>query len=91
MLCCNVAGWAKGGGCVLERTVQENAVRSNVLRHYQPDIVCLVEMWLRGDETAVFDGYQWFGHNRSNLSNKAVRGSGGVGLLVRLSWYTLVC
>ena len=61
-------------------------MRSNVLRHYQPDIVCLVETWLRGDETAVFDGYQWFGHNRSNLSNKAVRGSGGVGLLVRSSW-----
>ena len=58
MLCWNVAGWAKGGGCGLERTIQENDLRSKVLHHYQPDIVCLVETWLRGDEIAAFDGYQ---------------------------------
>ena len=86
MLCWNVAGWAKGGGCGLERTVQENNLRSKVLHHYQPDIVCLVDMRLKGDEIAAFDGYQWFGHNRFNLSNKAVGGSGSVGLLVRSPW-----
>ena len=34
MLCWNVAGWAKGGGCGLERTVQENDLRSKVRHHY---------------------------------------------------------
>ena len=31
----------------------------------------------------VFDDYEWFGHNRASVSRKAVRGSGGVGLLVK--------
>jgi len=38
---------------------------------------------LKGDEVAGFGGYHWFGHNRSSLSRKAVRGSGGVGILVK--------
>ena len=29
------------------------------------------------------EGYRWFGHNRKGLHRKAVRGSGGVGVLVR--------
>ena len=31
----------------------------------------------------VFNGYEWFGHNRVSVSRKAVRGSGGAGLLVK--------
>ena len=26
---------------------------------------------------------EWFGHNRVNLSSKAIRGSGGVGVLIK--------
>ena len=40
---------------------------------------------LKGDEVAGFDGYHWFAHNHSSLSRKAVRGSGGVGIMVKSS------
>ena len=29
------------------------------------------------------EGYKWFGNNRKHLHRKAVRGSGGVGVLIR--------
>ena len=48
----------------------------------QPDIECFTETWLRGDEDVIFNGYGWFGH-RVSVSRKAVRGSGGVCLLVK--------
>ena len=38
---------------------------------------------MKGDEGVVFDDYEWFSHNRASVSRKAVRGSGGVGLLVK--------
>ena len=51
--------------------------------------MCLTETWLRGIETAGFDGYRWFGHNRASVSKNAARGSGGVGVLVKESMHTL--
>ena len=57
-------------------------MRAKVINFYKPDVVCLVETWLKRDEVAGFYGYHWFGHIRSSLSRKAVRGSGGVGILV---------
>ena len=33
----------------------------------------------------LFDSYEWFGHNRTSVSRKAVRVSGGVGVLVKES------
>ena len=50
---------------------------------YRPDVMALVETWLKGEEEIVVDGYRWFGRNRRSLHRKALRGSGGVGLLVR--------
>ena len=49
-------------------------VRAEVIDFYRPEVVALVETWLTG--------YRWFGRNRRMLNRKAVRGSGGVGLLV---------
>ena len=54
--------------------------------------MAVVETWLRGEEVIEVDGYRWFGRNRKGLHRKAVRGSGGVGLLIReevLEGYTI--
>ena len=48
--------------------------------------MCLTETWLRGDEDVVFNSYEWFDHNRVSVTRKAVRGSGGVGLLVKYGY-----
>lgn len=46
-----------------------------------------METWLRGEAGIEFEGYSWFGNNRKCLNSKAVRGSGGVGFLVRNDIY----
>lgn len=80
-------GWAKGADLCSVRTVENLDMRANlkVINFFQPDVVCLVETWLKGDETVGFDGYQWFGHNWSCLNKRARRGSSGVGVLVKSS------
>jgi len=35
----------------------------------------------------VYEGYTWIGPNRCKIANKAVRGSGGVGMLVKDNVY----
>ena len=43
-----------------------------------------METWLREEAGIEFEGYSWFGnYNRKCLNSKVVRGSGGVGFLVR--------
>ena len=64
MLCWNVAGWARG----LERCVNDNDIRAKIIKCYQPDIMGIVETWLKDDEVAYVDVYKWLGHNRLNLS-----------------------
>ena len=83
MMCWNVAGWSRGDGIGGDGVVESRDIRAKVITFFQPDIVCLVETWLKGDVGVVFDDYEWFGHNRASVSRKAVRGSGGVGLLVK--------
>ena len=61
----------------------ELEIRAEVIDFYSPDIVALVETWLKGDEEVVVEGYKWFGNDRKHLHRKAVRGSSGVGVLIR--------
>ena len=82
MMCWNVCGWGRGGG-EMEKMREGHDMRAKVIDFYKPDVVALVETWLRGEEEIAVEGYRWFGRNRRNLHRKAVRGSGGVGLLVR--------
>ena len=84
-ICWNVAGWSKGDGSGGGRVVESRDIRAKVINFFQPDILCMTETWLRGDEVVMFDGYEWFGHNRTSVSRKAVRGSGRVGVLVKES------
>ena len=42
-----------------------------------------METWLKAEDVLAVEGYKWFGQNRRRLHKKAVRGSGGVGVLIR--------
>ena len=82
MVCWNVCGWCKDGSNREEmRAVHD--VKTEVIDFYRPDVIALVETWLKGVEEIVVEGYRWFGCNRRTLHRKAVRGSGGVGVLIR--------
>ena len=59
MMCWNVAGWAWGDVNEGIRTVEEHDMRTKVINFYKPDVVCLVQTWLKGDEVLGFDGYHW--------------------------------
>ncbi len=45
-------------------------------------MICLCETWLKDNQQISIPGYIWYGQNRLDLSKSAVRGSGGVGILV---------
>ena len=81
MMCWNVRGWCKDGSG-MEQMREVHDMRAEVLDFYKPDVVALVETWLKGEEEIGVKGYRWFGRNRRRLHRKAVRGLGGVGLLV---------
>ena len=49
------------------------------------DIICLAETHLQRDESITLEGYTWFGHNRLQIHRNAIRGSGGVGILIKNS------
>ena len=65
------------------RSMDKHDFRAKVIAAYNPDIACIVETWLREGEEVEFEGYHWVGHNRGQLNKNAVRGSGGVGLLIK--------
>ena len=76
-----MCGWCKDGS-EMEEMREVHDMRAEVLHFYKPDVVALVETWLKGEEEIGVEGYWWFGRNRRSLHRKAVRGSGAVGLLV---------
>ena len=82
MMCWNVCGWGRDGG-EMEKMREEHDMRAEVIDYYNPDIVALMETWLKGEEEIAVESYHWFGRNRRDLHRKTVRGSGGVRILVR--------
>lgn len=66
--------------------LRESIIRATNLE----DIICLCETFLRKDGKIVIPGYKWFGRNRirNNISKRAVRGSSGVGILVKDSIFS---
>ncbi len=55
--------------------------------------MCVCETFLRDDQTISVEGYSWYGNNRKSISKRALRVSGGVGVLVKqslLDQYTVV-
>ena len=71
-----MCGWANGLG---------GNFRESVIRALDLDILCLCETFLVGDEGINIEGFRWIGNNRKILSHRALRGSGGVGILIRNS------
>lgn len=65
----------------MEQMREEQDMRTEVIYFYKPDVMALVETWLKGEEEIFVDGYRWFGRNRRQYSN-AVRGSGELSFLV---------
>ena len=83
MMCWNVCVWCKGGRQI-DQMREDLDIKAEVIDFYRPDIAALVEIWLKGDEEVIVEGYKWFGNsNRKHLHRKAVTGSGAVGVLIR--------
>ena len=40
--------WSRGDGIGDDRVVESWDIRAKVMNFFQPDIVCLVETWLKG-------------------------------------------
>ena len=58
-------------------------LKEYVIRHLDCDIFGLCETFLVNNTVINIDGYTWFGNNRTAINNRATRGSGGVGILVK--------
>ena len=56
--------------------------REMIIKHGS-SIYAILETHLLESEKLVIDGYEWFGHNRRDISTRAWSGSGGVGFLVK--------
>ena len=69
MMCWNVCGWCKDGRQI-DQMREELDIRVEVIDSYRPDIVTLVEPWLKGDEEVVVERYKWSGNNRKHLYRK---------------------
>ena len=74
--CWNVRGWGGRTG--------SNA-REQLVTSLNLDILCLCETFLVGKQEIQLNNYLWYGNNRKTISRRAVRGSGGVGILVHKS------
>lgn len=78
----NIGQWNTNGWFVKDNDITLSA-RKLILSHMNFDIVCINESHLANGQCIAVDGYVWFGHNRTIIDRNAVRGSGGVGILVK--------
>ena len=71
----NVCGWGLD---------PSHRLRGNVIKALKLDVICICESFLTGDgdHEILLEGYTWLGNNRKAISKRAIRGSGGVGILV---------
>ena len=74
--CWNVGGWAL-------KDSDNKHFRERTMIYSDCDIFCVVETFLKNNETIVIPGYTYYSHNRTNIHKKAKRGSGGVGIFIR--------
>ena len=56
--------------------------REDIITSLNFDILVLCETFLRDGNVVDIDNYTWIPHNRLDIDPRAVRGSGGVGILV---------
>lgn len=62
-------------------------LREEVILASGLDLLCVCETFLRGNDGINFPGYRLFGNNKLNISKRAVRGSGGVRILIKDSLF----
>lgn len=62
--------------------------RRRCLEYLNLDLIGVAETHLRGSDVLEIPGFTWLGRNRSSEHVNAIRGSGGVGFLVRNSLLT---
>jgi len=78
-----VAHWNTNG---FTRTNEDNyTIRTNILNAQNHDIISINETFLRKLDLLEVNNYTWFGNNRKNINPRALRGSGGVGFLIKNS------
>ena len=70
--CWNTRGWPL-----------DSQFRSRVILSLDLDLIGICETFLQGNNEIHLEGYTWLGNNRKQISKRAIRGSGGVGLLVK--------
>ena len=87
-LCWNMQGWTNSDKGEIGRSVRPNDIRAKVIAVLQPDILAITETWLQGNESVKVDNYRWIGNNQKQCHSRAMRGSGGVGLLVNNKVFT---
>ena len=78
LACWNVNGWSVKRSCDPGREI-----RQTIIDFLNYDIIALCETHLVGEEVISQSGYVWLGNNRKKLSTTTVKGSGGVGFLVK--------
>ena len=61
MMCWNVCGWLRKNGGQHELLNDEYDMRSAVIGFYSPDVVAVVESWLKGEDEAVVEGISGLG------------------------------
>lgn len=71
----NLNGW-------YENKSDGKLLRKEIIENIDFDIFGLCETHLKDNSEISLPGYTWFGQNRQKLSSRAVRGSGGVGILL---------
>ena len=59
--------------------------REQLVTNLNLDILCLCETFVVGKQEVQLNNYIWYGNTRKTISRRAVRGSGGVGILVHRS------
>ena len=62
---------------------EHQAAKSIIIKSNDCDILSINETWIKDDNDSIdIEGYQWYGHRRRTVNRRAVKGSGGVGVLV---------
>ena len=69
----NLKGW----------TVNNSTLRCVIIRQLNQDVMCHVETHLTDENVLDIQGYTWYGHNRTVKHVKAVKGSEGIGIMVK--------
>jgi exonuclease III len=66
-----------------ETKTDSKQLRKHIIENFDSDIFGLCETYLKNDNGMYMPGFTWYGNNRQHFSCRAVRGSGGVGILVK--------